>query len=49
MIGDLLPERDRNLIDLCRDHVERMTPPVGWAVDDSRVVRIPQAEGALAV
>ena len=35
-IGDLLSEPDRNLLDLCRDHVERMTPPVGWAVLDER-------------
>jgi len=37
VIGDLLAERDRNLLDLCREHVERMTPPVGWAVVDDRV------------
>lgn len=36
VIGDLLTERDRNLLDLCRDHVERMTPPVGWAVIEAR-------------
>ena len=34
MIGDLLAERDRNLLDLCREHVERMT--VGWTVSDHR-------------
>lgn len=36
VIVDLLPERDPNLLDLCRDHVERMTPPVGWTVTDRR-------------
>ena len=36
LIGDLLPERDRNLLDLCREHVDRMTPPVGWNVRDLR-------------
>jgi Protein of unknown function (DUF3499) len=36
MIGDLLVERDRNLLDLCREHVEGMTPPVGWTVTDHR-------------
>ncbi len=46
-IGDLLAERDRNLLDLCREHVKRMTPPVGWTVRDTRVVSIP--ESALAV
>lgn len=49
LIGDLLAERDRNLLDLCREHVDRMTPPVGWSVDDSRIVKIPDAERALAV
>ena len=48
-IGPLLAERDRNLLDLCRDHVERMTPPVGWTVQDSRVVTLPDAASALAV
>lgn len=29
VVADLLPERDPNLLDLCRDHVDRMTPPRG--------------------
>lgn len=49
LIGDLLAERDRNLLDLCREHVDRMTPPVGWSVEDSRVVTISDSEPALAV
>jgi hypothetical protein len=51
VIGDLLAERDRNLLDLCRDHVEALTPPVGWTVRDARAVVIPDAspEAALAV
>jgi Protein of unknown function (DUF3499) len=36
VIVDLLHERDPNLLDLCREHVERMTPPIGWTVDDRR-------------
>jgi hypothetical protein len=36
VISDLLPERDPNLLDLCAEHVERMTPPVGWVVVDER-------------
>jgi hypothetical protein len=48
-IGDLLPQRDRHLLDLCREHVERMTPPVGWTVHDSRAEVLPGAEPALAV
>jgi hypothetical protein len=35
-IDELSPQRDRNLLDLCREHVERMTPPVGWTVRDGR-------------
>jgi hypothetical protein len=38
IVQDLLAERDPNLLDLCRDHVERMTPPVGWHVRDHRAV-----------
>lgn len=38
VIGDLVTERDPNLLDLCREHVDRMTPPVGWTVSDSRAV-----------
>lgn len=37
VIGDLLPQRDPNLLDLCDEHVARMTPPVGWVVRDERV------------
>ena len=36
VVTDLLVERDPNLLDLCAEHVERMTPPVGWVVDDRR-------------
>jgi hypothetical protein len=43
-VEPLLAERDRNLLDLCREHVERMTPPVGWTVRDARVVVVPDAE-----
>ena len=48
-IGSLLGERDRNLLDLCREHVDRLTPPVGWAVRDSRVAMLPESAPALAV
>jgi hypothetical protein len=37
VIGDLIRERDPNLLDLCDEHVDRMTPPVGWTVRDERV------------
>jgi hypothetical protein len=36
VISDLIPERDPNLLDLCDEHVARMTPPVGWIVVDER-------------
>jgi hypothetical protein len=36
LIEDLAPERDPNVLDLCRDHAGRMTPPVGWTVRDIR-------------
>lgn len=48
-IVDLMPERDRNLLDLCRAHVDRMTPPVGWRVRDSRsVTDLAESEHAFA-
>ena len=37
VIGDLIRERDPNLLDLCEEHVAPMTPPVGWTVRDERV------------
>jgi hypothetical protein len=36
LVTDLIPERDPNLLDLCDEHVQRMTPPVGWLVRDER-------------
>jgi hypothetical protein len=36
LVDDLVAERDPNLLDLCRDHVDRMTPPLGWTVSDRR-------------
>ena len=37
LIGELRPERDPRLLDLCARHLAGMTPPVGWLVDDSRL------------
>jgi hypothetical protein len=37
LIADLLPDPDPNLLDLCAEHVGRMTAPVGWTVRDARV------------
>jgi len=39
-VEDLRPERDPNLLDLCHEHVQRMTPPVGWVVRDRRTTRV---------
>jgi Protein of unknown function (DUF3499) len=36
VIVSLLAERDPNLLDLCDEHVDRMTSPVGWVVRDER-------------
>jgi hypothetical protein len=36
VVGDLTPEPDQNLVDLCSAHVERLTPPIGWRVRDER-------------
>jgi hypothetical protein len=36
VVADLLPEADPNLLDLCGEHVARMTAPVGWTVRDVR-------------
>jgi hypothetical protein len=35
-IMDLLPDPDPNLLDLCGEHVDKMTPPVGWVIRDAR-------------
>jgi hypothetical protein len=40
VVDDLLTERDPNLLDLCDEHVSRMTPPVGWVVHDRRTASI---------
>jgi hypothetical protein len=36
VLDDLSADRDPNLLDLCREHVARMTPPVGWQIRDER-------------
>jgi hypothetical protein len=30
VVGPLLSEADPNLLELCRRHSDRLTPPVGW-------------------
>ncbi|HZD80886.1 MAG TPA: DUF3499 family protein [Actinomycetota bacterium] len=36
VIGDLSPEPNPNLVDLCSEHVERLIPPMGWRIRDER-------------
>jgi len=36
VVGELVAERDPNLLDLCAEHVGKMTAPVGWTVRDLR-------------
>ena len=40
VVQDLFGERDPNLLDLCSEHVQRMTPPVGWVVQDRRTTTV---------
>jgi hypothetical protein len=48
-IGDLLPQRDPNLFDLCGDHAARLTAPYGWSRLDQRAAGgSPPAEEAAA-
>lgn len=32
IVGGLAPDTDPNLVDLCREHAERLTPPIGWRI-----------------
>jgi hypothetical protein len=36
VVGDLTPQANPNLFDLCPLHVERLRPPLGWALLDER-------------
>ncbi len=38
VMGDLPDLPDRNLLELCAIHTERMTPPFGWGLLDLRRV-----------
>jgi len=37
VIGDLSPDPDPNLVDLCGEHAERLTPPIGWRIVQQEV------------
>lgn len=32
VVGDLSRDTDPTLVDLCREHAERLTPPIGWRI-----------------
>ena len=38
VITDLGAVADPNLVDLCREHADRLAPPLGWRVGDRRSV-----------
>ena len=40
-IVDLTMENDRNLVDLCFSHANRLKPPLGWDILDERSVVAP--------
>jgi hypothetical protein len=42
VVGDLTPDTDPTLVDLCGEHADRLTPPIGWRIVD---VRVPEAIG----
>jgi hypothetical protein len=31
-VGELTADSDPNLVDLCLEHAERLTPPMGWRI-----------------
>jgi hypothetical protein len=36
LVRELVPVRDPNLLDLCDEHLARLTPPIGWHISDAR-------------
>jgi len=47
-IGDLVPQRDPNLLDLCAGHADGITPPYRWRRLDERRSAPPLAPAASA-
>lgn len=37
IVGELSPDTDPTLVDLCREHADRLIPPLGWRIVDVRV------------
>ena len=44
-LGPLSAERDPSLYDLCRFHVDRLTPPTGWKVERARPTVVGEGDG----
>ncbi|HEX9890662.1 MAG TPA: DUF3499 family protein [Actinomycetota bacterium] len=44
LVGELVPEPDPNLLDLCQHHLDRLTPPRGWEQVDVRHPAQPAAQ-----
>ena len=40
VVTDLVPVVDPNLVDLCHEHTDRLSPPLGWNVLDARLVAV---------
>lgn len=38
VVGALVADPNPNLLDLCSEHVNHLTPPRGWHVRDERIV-----------
>lgn len=36
VIGSVGKDRDPGVLELCREHADRITPPIGWTVRDLR-------------
>ena len=48
-IGDVLDQRDPNLIDLCAPHADSLSPPYGWErLDDRSPVAVDLTPDAIA-
>jgi hypothetical protein len=39
VVGGLVSDPNPNLLDLCSEHVSRLTPPKGWVVRDERIAQ----------
>jgi hypothetical protein len=38
VLGPLAPERDPTVLEFCREHASKMTPPLGWNVVDEGAI-----------